>query len=455
MTVSRPSAEKTREIVARFQAVGAAALAIDIEDSHSGNLAIKWTDEDGAAHLAITATGSQKGDLKPTDICFPGIDRTTYGHYKSSTETDIHAAILSHPGAGGSIHAHTKHAIIETLDDRPKPPSEPLPPMRPVDPLGFLKIGRVPVEWFSVPSGSPEMVKLIPGHLGRGVAAIAHGHGAFVRGRTLEEALYHAALVENSGRALWLLRLFGIDSRGVADVIEADPARHFPVPPSPFRYEDDGVCDFGDEPDTAAEFLKTGRRIFESHLSPFHTGSLSLRGAGTMLYAPKASMPRGIPGPLWERPLAPVPGDDPELAFHKQVYAHSAFQSIAHTYPAEAEAAAIAASAASREFAPAAAGSGAANRENYVVPIDAEGSFLYLKIPLFQPDAPFEKVLRALHDYRVIIIRGRGVWAIGEQSLSEVLHRVSSVRDICYYRAGAAARGLDFANLEPKNAKNW
>jgi ribulose-5-phosphate 4-epimerase/fuculose-1-phosphate aldolase len=451
MTVSRPSPEKTKEIVARFQAVGAAALALDIEDSHSGNLAIIWKGDDGEPHLAITATGSQKGDLRPTDICFPGIDRTTYGHYKSSTETDIHAAILSNAGAGGSIHAHTKHAIIETLDDCPKPPAGPLPPMRPVDPLGFLQIGHVPIEWFSVPSGSPEMVKLIPGHLSRGVAAIAHGHGVFVRGRTLEEALYRAALVENSGRALWLLRLFGLDSRKVADIIEADPARYFPVPPPPFRFEEDGACDFGDEPDTVAEFLKTGRRIFESHLSSFHTGSLSLRGAGTMLYAPKASMPRGIPGPLWERPLAPEAGDDPELEFHKQIYAHSTFQSIAHTYPPEVEAAAIVAGA---EFAPARI-SGVAPHEDYVVPIDAEGSFLYLKIPLFKPDVPFEEVIRALHDYRIIIIRGRGVWAIGEQSLSEVLHRLSSVRDICYYRAGAAARGLNLDNLEPKNAKNW
>jgi len=29
------------------------------------------------------------------------------------------------------------------------------------------------------------------------------------------------------------------------------------------------------------------------------------------------------------------------------------------------------------------------------------------------------------------------------------------VRDICYYRAGATARRLDFEKLEPENARNW
>jgi ribulose-5-phosphate 4-epimerase/fuculose-1-phosphate aldolase len=453
MNAKRPSPEKTREIVALFQSVGAAALALDIEDSHSGNIATKWTDADGTAHMAITATGSQKGDLRESDICFPGIDRTTYGHYKASTETDIHAAVLSRPGVGGTLHAHTKHALIETFDDRPKPPDSPIPPLRPLDPLGFHRLGDVPVEWFAVPSGSPEMARLISQRLEHKTAMIIHAHGSFTRGRTVQEALYRAALVENAGRAIWFMRIQGLDTRAVADYIYKDPPRHFPVPPPEFTTEHDGVCNFSDEPDTVAEFLKTGRRIFESHLTTFHTGSLSLRGADTLLYAPKASMPRGLPGPLLERPIAADAADPAELAFHKQIYEHSTFQSIAHTYPPEAEAVVW---TLHPEFAadPALRGRGE-DESSYIVPVDAEGSFLYLKIPVLPPSAGFEEIMRTLHDYRVIIVRGRGVWAAGEQSLSEVLHRVSSIRDICYYRICAAARRLDFGNLEPKGAKNW
>ncbi len=453
MKTQRPPEEKTQQIVTLFKAIGAAALKIDIEDSHSGNIATKWVDEDGTIHMAITATGSQKGDLKDTDICFPGIDRTTYGHYKASSETDIHAQILLQPGVGGSFHAHTKHAVIESFDDRPKPLETPITPLRPLDPLGYHHIGKVPVEWFAVPSGSPEMARLIPEHLSKNIAMIIHAHGTFSRGQSVQEAFYRVALVENLGRVLWFLRIQGLDSAAIADYAYQNPEKHFPFVPTLFTPDRDGECDFSDEPDTVAEFLKTGRRIFESKLSPFHAGSLSLRGANTLLFTPKASMPTGLPGPLWEKPLESDPNDEAELAFHKKIYQNSTFQSIAHTYLAEAEAVAW---SVHPKFSPDPDHQGRdEDKSTYIVPVDAEGSFLYLKIPVLSPTANFEEILRALHDYHMIIVRGRGVFAIGEQSLSEVLHRVSPIRDICYYRICAAMRKLNFLNLEPKNARNW
>jgi len=50
------------------------------------------------------------------------------------------------------------------------------------------------------------------------------------------------------------------------------------------------------------EGRKTGRRLFESKITPFHSGSLSVRGIRSMLYSPKASAPRDLPGPLLELP---------------------------------------------------------------------------------------------------------------------------------------------------------
>lgn len=449
MAVVRPDPELKDRIVRRMQALGAAALAFDVEDSHSGNITVKWIDSSGAEQMAITATGSQKGDLRDSDICFPALDKTNYGHYKASSETDIHARILALPGVGGSMHGHTKNAIVESLDDNPKPPKQPLRPLRPVDPLGCHVLGTLAVEWFAVPSGSPDMARRIPDGLRDRVAVMVHGHGPFCRGRTTEEAFYHLALVEYVGTVRWFLRLYGVDPEAAADLLLADSAKHFPVPPAEYSNEGDGVCDFPDEPDTAAEFLKTGRRIFINKYSPFHSGSLSLRGSDTLLYAPKASMPDNIPGPLLERPLAENAADNTELAMHKRIYAHSNFQAVCHIYCAEAEAAAL---AAMPEFNVEAVAGG---KGKYIVPIDAEGSFLHLKVPLLQPDADFDSLLRALHDYRLVIVRGRGVWTVGEQSLSEVLHHASSARDICYFRAGAARRNLRFDNLEPEKARNW
>jgi hypothetical protein len=90
-----------------------------------------------------------------------------------------------------------------------------------------------------------------------------------------------------------------------------------------------------------------------------------------------------------------------------------------------------------------------------MVPVDAEGSFLYLVIPVLPPKFEMEKLIKLLHDYKMVVVRGGGVWAVGAQSISEVLHHPSSLREICLYRIGAFERGLDLKKMEPKKAKKW
>ena len=162
-----------------------------------------------------------------------------------------------------------------------------------------------------------------------------------------------------------------------------------------------------------------------------------------MLFAPKASMPRDVGGPLLSVPLAPDPADDAETALHKAIYAASDFQTVMHCHVAEAEAAAH--YVYPGESAPA----------DRIIPIDAEGSFLYLVIPVLPPGAGTDEIVRGLHDYKIVVVRGGGVWAAGAQSLSEVLHHPSSLREICLYRIGAVERGLDLRRMEPAKAKRW
>ena len=69
--------------------------------------------------------------------------------------------------------------------------------------------------------------------------------------------------------------------------------------------------------------------------------------------------------------------------------------------------------------------------------------------------ADLEILARMLHDYKVVIVRGGGVWGVGHQSLSEVLHHPSSVREICLYRIAALERGLDLRKMEPEKARRW
>lgn len=430
------------DLMRLFQAVGRASLLYDIQDSHSGNMAVRWTNQRGEEEIVITATGSQKGDLEPSQICFLSSTETDYGYYKASSETDIHARILSLPGVKASMHAHVKELICATLDDHPKPPGPPA--FRPVDPLAFHCLGNsLPVDWFAVPSGSPEMTRTIPERLAGHPLTIIFGHGAMTKGRSLKEAFFRLCLANEAGavvRALWRL---GVDVERLRDAIAADPARAFAGAPSAFEDSEDERCDFPEEEEILKEFLKAGHRIFESRLSPFHTGSMSVRGVDAMLYAPKASMPRELRGPFVKAPLRAGPADDAEIRIHKEIYAASDFQTVMHCYVPEAEASA-------HYVYP-----GESEPAGRVIPVDAEGTFLYLVIPVLRPDFRPEELIRLLHDYRVVIVRGGGVWAVGGQSLSEVLHHPSSVREICLYRIAAVERGLDLRKMEPKKARRW
>ena len=162
-----------------------------------------------------------------------------------------------------------------------------------------------------------------------------------------------------------------------------------------------------------------------------------------MFYAPKASMPREIGGPLLEIPLRPEKQDTKELEIHKTIYAETNFQTVCHCWVPEAEAHA-------HFIYP-----GEIQMLERIIPIDAEGSYLYLVIPVLPPKHDIDTFLQLLHDYKVVVVRGGGVWGVGTQSLSEVLHHPSSVREICLYRIGAYERGLDLRKMEPEKANKW
>ena len=431
-----------KELIRLFQTVGRASLLYDIQDSHCGNMVMRWIDEGGEERMAITATGSQKGDLEPEHICFPSLKETDFGYYKASSESDIHAKILALEGVNASMHCHTKDLIIDTLDDENKP-NQPNP-FYPADPLGYYHLGGViPVDWFALPSGSPEMVKVIPDRLSRHPVTLVQAHGLFSRGRTLKEAFFLQCVANNSGYIVRLMKKMHVDVEDLRKKIKADPQAQFSHPPEEYITDGDGTCQFPKEEELIKEFRKTGARIFESRLSPFHTGTLSIRGVNTMFYAPKASMPREIGGPLLELPLHPEKNDTKELKIHKTIYAETNFQTVCHCWVPEAEAHA--------HF----RYPGETQRLERIIPIDAEGSYLYLVIPVIPPVYDFGSFLQLLHDYKVVVVRGGGVWGVGAQSLSEVLHHPSSVREICLYRIGAFERGLDLRKMEPDKAQNW
>jgi ribulose-5-phosphate 4-epimerase/fuculose-1-phosphate aldolase len=430
------------DLISLFQRIGRASLLLDLQDSHSGNMAVLWTDEKGEKKIVITSTGSQKGELEPEHICFISHDKTDFGYYKASSESDIHAGILALDGVHASMHCHTKNLNIVTLDDKDKP-NQP-DPFVPVDPLGFYYCKEsIPIDWVKVPSGSQEMAAIIPKRLSQHPVTAIQTHGAFMRGRTLQETFFLGSIAENSAYIVRLMGKLNININILRKKALKDHISIFQYKPPEYTVNDDDVCDFPQEKELVKEFYKAGARIFESRISPFHTGSISIRGVNTILYAPKAAMPREIGGPLLEISLKEDTSDNPEIRMHKIIYSNSDFQSVMHCYVPEAEAHA-------RYIYP-----GESEPRDRIIAIDAEGSFLYPAIPVVSHDVDEETLLHLLHDYKVVVVRGGGVWSVGGQSISEVLHHPSSVREICYIRIGAIEQGLDLGKMEPEKAKRW
>jgi ribulose-5-phosphate 4-epimerase/fuculose-1-phosphate aldolase len=437
------------EVFRKIRAVGQAALTIAIENSHSGNISVKCRDESGIEVMAITATGSQKGELTPDRICFLTLTETNYGYFKASAESEIHARILQIPGVNATMHGHTKMATIVTMDDAPPPKENPRPPLLPIDPLGTRYLGWVPVDWYEVASGSPEMTETISKRLASGPVCIVQAHGAFARGASLEEALFYLCLLEHSGEVIFFSKMLNTDLESASKrADELGPALLQVLPDYPS--DQDMRRDFEDEPDTIDMFLKMGFRIFESRYSPFHTGSMSIRAARSMMYLPKASMPRELPGPMLEVSLdsASMSDLDPELRsleldLHRTIYLETPLKSLLHCYIAEAQVLALAAP----EETP--------GKITRILPLDVEGGFLYPAIPVLEPRPDPEDLCRALLDYRIAIVKFGGVWAAGEQSVGEALRHISSTKDICLYRILAKMRGLDISAMESKWAKTW
>ncbi|HEX9903319.1 MAG TPA: class II aldolase/adducin family protein [Acidobacteriota bacterium] len=428
------SRKATEEAVTLFQAVGRASLIYDIQDSHSGNMAVKIKEADGREVMAVTATGSQKGDLEPDQVCFFPFSETDYRACGASTESIIHARVLGLEGVQASLHAHTKDLMIATLDDEPKP-NEPRA-FGPLDPLGFFHLkGLIPVEWVRVPSGSPEMAELICSRLADYPAVVIQAHGLFARGRTLPEAFFHACLANNSGSIVRLLERLKVDLNRLRAEVASDPGACFDLSLSDYELGTESLLDVpGDK--VREDFAKTGARMFESRLSPFHTGSISKRGRKDMLFAPQASRPRELGGPLRSVSLERQPDDTPEAERHKALYAASDFQTLLHCYLPEAEAQAHRSDPATGRPA------------ERITAIDAEGGFLYPVVPVLPPRPETAEIARLLQDHKMVVVRGGGVWAAGRRSLSEVLHHPSSLREICLYRLGAFERGLDLRKME-------
>ena len=390
------------------------------------------TDEAGNEWIVITATGSQKGDLEPSQICFLSPDRDRFRLLQGLLR-DRYPCPDPQPPRRAGFDARPYQGPDRSSRSTTRP-----------SPTGRAALFRstrwATTTWaasfrstgWPFPAARPRWPGPSPSAWPHHPATVIQAHGTFAQGGSLKEAFFLICVANNAG-AVVRLETARRRCRGAeGGTSRPRPRPPFSYPPPGFTIDGDDVCDFPEETEILREFEKAGARVFESRLSPFHTGSMSVRGVNSMLYAPKASMPREVGGPLLELPLDIRGADDAELRVHKEIYARERLPD-AHALLYSRGRGAWPSLSIPGESEPLTGSSRSTPR----------GVSSISPSPSSRRRPTVSEIVRLLQDYKVVIVRGA---AFGRAAVSRCLRCFTiprRVREICLYRIGAYELGLD------------
>lgn len=174
-------------------------------------------------------------------------------------------------------------------------------------------------------------------------------------------------------------------------------------------------------------FREIGRDLYSANMISSHGGNMSIRLGDRLIIKRRGAM-LGI---LKEHDLIETRLDkndsgvalaSTELLVHRAVYLNTPALAIVHCHPRTAVAYSLS--------------------RDELIPIDNEASYLLKKIPVvteeFASGTPVmaNKVANALKNYKIIMLRGHGSFAIG-QTLDEAFHWSSTLEESCLIELAA------------------
>jgi L-fuculose-phosphate aldolase len=168
-------------------------------------------------------------------------------------------------------------------------------------------------------------------------------------------------------------------------------------------------------------FRDIGRDLYVAQLISSHGGNLSVRLGDRVVIKRRGAMLGNLkPNDLIETGLekndSGVALASTELLAHRMIYKMTPALAIVHCHPRMAIAFSLS--------------------RDEIVPVDNEASYLLKKIPVvaeeFASGTPemAKKVATALQDYKIIMLRGHGSFAIG-QTLDEAFFWTSTLEEAC------------------------
>lgn len=168
-------------------------------------------------------------------------------------------------------------------------------------------------------------------------------------------------------------------------------------------------------------FREIGRDLYAADMISSHGGNLSIRLGDHVVIKRRGSMlgnlkPQDLVETRIDKNDSGVALASTELLVHRTIYLQTPALAIVHCHPRTAIAFSLS--------------------RDEIVPIDNEASYLLKKVPVVTEEFPSgtpqmaEKVAQALQNYKIIMLRGHGSFAIG-QTLDEAFFWSSTLEESC------------------------
>ena len=185
--------ELRRSIIQITQGLSARGF-FGTEFGTAGNVSARFEKEE---LVGVTPSSQAYQDLKPEDICVIDFDQNLVsGEGVPSLEASMHLSVYrKRPEVGAVLHTHQHYASVLSVINEPIPPLFDEVSLYLGDPIEVVPYGM---------SGSPELMANVEAVVGNGCNGyILQNHGALCLGKTLEEAVTNAELLEKTAKVYY------------------------------------------------------------------------------------------------------------------------------------------------------------------------------------------------------------------------------------------------------------
>ncbi len=164
-----------------------------LQSTRSGNISVREGDS-----FLISKTGTNLGRLTLNDLIRVPLDPAQPIPRSASCESAVHRAIYNASGAGAVVHAHGPYAIaLAEMEESG---------VKPIHNEAIAGLRWIPIIDTTVAAGEGgEHPEPIAAQMHQWCSLIVRGHGAFVSGSNLDEALYRMLLLEDACKIICIL----------------------------------------------------------------------------------------------------------------------------------------------------------------------------------------------------------------------------------------------------------